>query len=86
MADQGNSSKTIMLLIAIFAATVALFGAEAWNRTHRGQPAPATQAAQVTTPAAPTHAPSVPRSQRGERGNGPDHGTKDAQGEIMMNE
>ena len=84
MPDHGNSSKTIALLAAIITVTVALLGAEAWNRSHKDRPA-VVQAAAVTAPE-PTKAPSVNTGRRGQKAIGQDHGTPNANGELRMNE
>ena len=83
MPDHGNSSKTIALLAAIITATVALMGVEAWNRAHKDQKPAVVQAAAVT-PAAPVG--RVNTGRRGQKAVGQDHGTRDAHGEIMMNQ
>ena len=84
MPDHGNSSRTIALLAAIIAITVALLGAEAWNRAQKNRPV-VVQAAAVTAPEV-TKGASVNTGRRGQRAVGQDHGTRDAQGEILMNE
>ena len=80
MADKGNSSKTIALLLAIVAITVALFGTEAWNRSHKGQKLAVKPAAAVSAPV------ETARGKRVQPVNAPDPGTADFHGEVMHNE
>lgn len=84
MPDHGNSSKTIAVLAAIIAVTVALLGAEAWNRAQKNRPV-VVQAATVPAPEV-TKAAGVNTGRRGQRAVGQDHGTRDSQGQIMMNQ
>ena len=54
MSDSNKPTGVIVVLVVILLATIALFGAEAWNRNHRGE-TKVTPASVVTpTPAAAT--------------------------------
>ena len=85
MSDDRQTSKTIVVIVAIVAVTLALFGTEAWNRSHAGRKVAATPATAVTAPPTTSMTPSAPHH-RQPAATGPDHGTPDANGEIMMNE
>ena len=54
MSDSNKPTGVIAVLVLILIATVGLFGAEAWNRSHRGQTKAAP--ASITPPAAPAAA------------------------------
>ena len=66
MSNSSSFAKTIAIMIVVALATVALFGAEAWNRNHKTR-VTATPAASVTgseTRSVPPAPPPAPQSNR----------------------